>query len=162
MERALDAVLKNSIKTRQPMLYSMDSKLYLIAIACIIGGLAGGYLIANTLSQNQSVAYELRIKSIENAVNASEARVQVLEAEILAKDAQIQAQEARIQSDDAQIQAKGVLIQAQEAQIQAQEALNLANAAQIEAKDAQIRQLTLLTQSQYELIQLLQAQLTTP
>ena len=105
----------------------MNSKLYLVAIACLIGGLAGGYLIANNLSQNRLAAYEL----------------------------QIQAQEAQMQSNDAQIQA-------QVAQIQAQEALIQAYDAQIQVKDAQIQQLTVLTQSQYELIQLLEAQLATP
>ena len=171
--RAPRSVLKVSIKTRQPMLYSMDSKLYLVAVACIIGGLAGGYLISNTLSQNQLAAIDLQIQSIENAVNASEARVQVLEAEIRAKDAQIQsqaaqiqsleaqvqAQTAQIQSADAQIQSKDILIQTQETQIQTQDAQIQAKDALIEAQDAQIQQLTALSQSQYDLIQILKAQL---
>ena len=37
----------------------MDTKYIVIMAACVIGGLAGGYLIANNLMQNQLTAYNL-------------------------------------------------------------------------------------------------------
>jgi peptidoglycan hydrolase CwlO-like protein len=67
----------------------MNSKFYIITIACLVGGLAGGYLIANNMFQNQLAVYDLRIQSVESAMNASTAQIQALQAEIQTRDAQI-------------------------------------------------------------------------
>ena len=119
----------------------MNSKFYILAVACLIGGLAGGYLLGANASQSQLAAYEAQIQNTNSALDASE-------AQILVKDAEIQAKEA--------------LIQALQAQVQAQESLLQANAAQIEAQGVQISQLTILSENQADMIQLLQAALTLP
>jgi peptidoglycan hydrolase CwlO-like protein len=109
----------------------MNSKVYIIVIAALVFGLAGGYLLANNLFQNQMATNDLRVRSAETALNATQ-------AQLLAKDAQFLAQKAQLDASSAQIQALS---------------------AQIEAMSSQIQQLQVLTQSQNALIELLQTQL---
>lgn len=94
----------------------MDSKIYLIATICLIGGLVGGYLIASTTLQNQVVAYQLRIQSHDAEITAKDALIQ-------AKDVQIQANNVEIQAKDAQLQAQATQLQAQSTLIQTPESL---------------------------------------
>ncbi|HIH87733.1 TPA: hypothetical protein HA344_00810, partial [Candidatus Bathyarchaeota archaeon] len=65
--------------------YAMDSKLVLVAVVCVLGGLVGGYMLANFTSTNQSAAYELQIQNLRVALNASDAQIGVLEVELQAK-----------------------------------------------------------------------------
>jgi len=140
----------------------MDSKLPLVAIACIAVGLVGGYMLLNYTSVNQSAAYQLKIKNMAAAMNATEAQIGVLQAQIQAKDAQIQAKDVVIQSQDAVIMSDKAQIQAMVSKIDSQKALIDAYLAQIDAEDAQIQYLTQLTQLQSDLIKLLEARLASP
>jgi SMC interacting uncharacterized protein involved in chromosome segregation len=118
---------------------------YIVAFVCLVGGFAGGYLVASGANQSQMTAYRLQLQSMEQAKNASNVNIQALESQILAKDAQIMAMNTQVQSLNNIVQAKGDQIQA--------------DIAQMQEKDALIQQLTALTAKQYELIQLLKSQL---
>ncbi len=123
----------------------MDSKIYILAFVCVVGGFAGGYLISSNMAQGQMTAYLLQVQSMEQAQNASNTNIQSLESQILAKDAQIMAM-------NTQIQALNSIIQAKDAQVQA-------DIAQMQSKDELIGKLNELTAKQYQLIQLLKSQL---
>jgi hypothetical protein len=75
----------------------MDSKFYFLATICLIGGLVGGYLIASTNLQNQTLTYELRLQSKD--------------AELSSKDTQLQAKDTIIQTLTNMINSQNVLIQ---------------------------------------------------
>ncbi len=113
----------------------METKyVVIITVACLVGGLAGGYVLASNLFQNQLAAYEIEVTSMETAYNASLA----------------------------QLQAKDAVIQAKEAQLQALRAVIDSNVAQIDVMNAQVIELMALTQSQQNLIQLMKIQLGIP
>jgi len=76
----------------------MDSKVYILAIACLFYGLAGGYLITSSSAQNQYTAYRFQIRSFGEALGSSDARVEALNATIQSKDSQIQAGVVQIQA----------------------------------------------------------------
>jgi hypothetical protein len=112
----------------------MNSKLYILIVACIIGGIAAGYLTANNLFQNQVGTYEK----------------------------QIQLKDATLNATAAQIQAKNSLIQSQLDQIDSQKTLLQANTDQINALKLEIEQLKALNKTQNDLIQLLLGSSTNP
>ncbi len=85
----------------------MVSKLYLVAIICLAGGLIGGYIVTSTSFQNQNNAYQARLQSQDAEITAKDAIIQV-------KDAQLQAKDAQIQALNTQIQAQITLIQTQQ------------------------------------------------
>jgi len=92
----------------------MVSKLYLVAIICLAGGLIGGYLVTSTSFQNQNNAYQARLQSQDAEITAKDAIIQVKDAQLQAKDAQIQALNTQIQAQVTQIQAQITLIQTQQ------------------------------------------------
>lgn len=75
----------------------MDSKFYFLAVVCLIGGLVGGYLIASTTLQNQTLTYELRLQS-------KDAELSSLNTQLEAKDTTIHTLTTMIDSQDALIQ----------------------------------------------------------
>lgn len=75
----------------------MDSKFYFLAVVCLIGGLVGGYLIASTTLQNQTLTYELRLQS-------KDAELSSLNTQLEAKDITIHTLTTMIDSQDALIQ----------------------------------------------------------
>ena len=91
----------------------MDSKIYILAIICLIGGLVGGYLISSMTLHNQVVTYELRIQSQDTELNATKALIQAQKIQLQAKDTQLQAQTTEIQAQNTQLQAQSTLIQTQ-------------------------------------------------
>lgn len=92
----------------------MVSKLYLVAIICLAGGITGGYLVTSTSFQNQNNAYQARLQSQDADITAKDAIIQVKDAQLQAKDAQIQALNTQIQAQVTQIQAQITLIQTQQ------------------------------------------------
>ena len=96
----------------------MDSKLYILAIICLTGGLVGGYIIASISIQNQNVAFNARLQGQDAEITAKDALLQAKDAQLLAKDAQIQAQDVQIQAQAAQLQAQSILIETQGTMLQ--------------------------------------------
>ena len=71
----------------------METKFYFIATILLIGGLIGGYLVASTNQQKQTIVYELRLQS---------------------KDAELQTKDTQLQAKDDIIQQQVALTQIQE------------------------------------------------
>jgi peptidoglycan hydrolase CwlO-like protein len=95
----------------------MDSKFYILAVACLIAGLAGGYLLGSNSTQSQLAVVNAQIQNTKTALSASEAQVLAMSAEIQAKDALIQSQLDQLKAQKDLIDADAAVIQAKDNQI---------------------------------------------
>ena len=98
----------------------MDSKLYLVATICIIGGLVGGYFLASTTLQNQLVANEVRLQNKDSEISTLTSQVEAQTTTINTLTTMVHDQEAEIQALESSITIYEAQITQQSTQAQTQ------------------------------------------